>query len=141
MIKSSTYTINQASKVMQNTVAVLLACFIAYAHASDVSVRRILDDTIQKAEAGGFLRFWREVCVSKDVTMTVTRSIKNMQTGEHYKLPSVHYGGYADDGCQAAIYQLTIPENLEPGLYTYQPRGVLSTGEVYTLPPERFRID
>jgi hypothetical protein len=109
----------------------------------EVTVRRILPDEVRIVSPGEPLRFWREVCVNdEDTTMNVVRIIRNLNDNPDtfIKLPSVQYGGFADDGCQASLYEVTIPTMIEPGDYVYEPRGVLSDGTVIELPGERFKV-
>lgn len=126
-------------KLIASILFVVLATATA---ASDVSVRRVLSDHAQEVKAGETLRFWREVCVEKDVRIVVLRTIRDLNTDPEQliKLASVEYGGLADDGCQAAIYELVIPKSLEKGIYVYEPVGFMDDGRIVYLPDEKFKV-
>lgn len=128
---------------MKYLIALALVVSATVSH-SEVTVRRILPDEVRTVSPGEPLKFWREVCViDENVTMNVLRTIRNVndEPDTFIKLPTVQYGGFAEDGCQASLYEVIVPEKLKPGDYVYEPRGVLTDGRVIELPPERFIIE
>lgn len=128
---------------MKYLIALMLLVSSTFSY-SEVTVRRILPDDVRVVSPGEPLRFWREICVNdEDVMMNVVRVIRNLNDDPDtfIKLASVQYGGFADDGCQASLYEVVIPTSIEPGNYVYEPRGVLNDGTVIELPGERFKIN
>ena len=71
--------------------------------------------------AGEYFTFSRDICVGKDIAISVHREFHSLETGKKYMLYGISYIAYKKDGCYVAEFTTKAPENMPPGQYEYRP--------------------
>ena len=132
---------------------VLIAVFVVMA-----GVKRIVNElendplTIEASErtelftlsSGEVFEFWREICVHKNMVITVHREFYNLDTADRYMMPSINYGAKEDDGCFDVRFLSDVPRNMDAGMYLYRPVLIYAVNENKTIakpaPPVKVEI-
>ncbi len=94
--------------------------------------------------SGEVFEFWREICVHKNMVITVHREFYNLDTADRYMMPSINYGAKEDDGCFDVRFLSDVPRNMDAGMYLYRPVLIYAVNENKTIakpaPPVKVEI-
>jgi hypothetical protein len=114
--------INIPITALMVVIGIRFADFISSLESDPVHISSIGHlDKFYGLAGGDEFEFVRDVCITKDVTITVHREFQNLFTPEKYMLPSIDYVGLKEDGCNRVIFSGQVPTHLPPGMYEYRP--------------------
>lgn len=98
-----------------------------------LTIQSATPDANYTLKAGEQFEFWREVCVNKDMVITVHREFYNVDTADRYMMPSINYGAAKGDGCFSVRFLGYVPEDIQLGLYLYRPTLVYALNSDKTI--------
>ena len=106
-----------------------------------VTVERPIPD-FDVVQAGKTAIFFRRVCSTKEVMVTIQREIVNLDTGEIVEIGNTSYA--LGVGCTEKNYQLPIADYLPEGNYEYRPTVIYDVNPIvvkkYELKSIKFEI-
>lgn len=129
--------------VMVYAVAALVLSMIVYwgLEEEPITVERPFPD-FDVVESGKTAIFFRRVCSTKEIMVTVQREIVNLDTGKTVEIGNTSY--VIGVGCTEKNYQLPIADFLPEGNYEYRPTVIYDVNPIviknYKLQSIKFEI-